>query len=343
MILLYASSLSLSLLHCTNNLWQEFGTDIVGEDNKTIILHVVTSIACFLHIEGRTARNIQRLSATAPPAKRRQGTGALGGTVAHKRPMLQPQQSSNVSIMGGMSAGARQPGSRNGLAFNHILQRPSGELQKSRETSAELGAVVGTMGEIENIMGEGHHPNLPSYSHVLPPVRPPFQHQQQQPSQLSQPSSEQGPSSALLQSPQSQLSETQSTLHSREEKVRSLEALLSEHDNIECDVSRLQDFIEEQRERQCMTQHMCDEDEDKGDSWSVCTVVPRVLETVQEEDETSKRARRGAPGGKNLEGRTCPSHPPSACVTTTSSPAGEARLLLLRLRRLASLRRRAGG
>lgn len=88
-----------------------------------------------------------------------------------------------------------------------------------------------------------------------------------------------------MQTLQSQLSETRATLHSQEEKVRSLESLLSEQDSIKRDVSTLRDYIEEQRDRQHMSQHMRDEDEDEDDSRSVCTVVPHELETVHEEDE----------------------------------------------------------
>lgn len=188
-------------------------------------------------------------------------------------------------------------------------------------------------------MGGGKHPDLPAYSHILPPVCPLSQHhQQQQPSQPSQLSSEQGPLSALLQSLQSQLSETQSTLLSHEEKVQSLEALPGEQDGIKRNVSTLRDFIEEQRERQHMTQHMRDEDEDEDDSRSICTVVPRELE--RKTRETSKRAsRRGVREGKNLKGRTYLSRPLSACTTTASSPAGEVRLLLLQLRMPASPKR----
>lgn len=54
----------------------------------------------------------------------------------------------------------------------------SGELQKSRETSAEIGAVAGAMGEIENVMAGGQRPNLPPYPHALP-SGPPSQHAQQ--------------------------------------------------------------------------------------------------------------------------------------------------------------------
>lgn len=80
-----------------------------------------------------------------------------------------------------------------------------------------------------------------------------------------------------MQTLQSQLSEMQATLRNQEEKLQSLESLLSEQDSIKRDVSTLWDSTEEQRDRQHMSQHMRDEDED--DSRSVCTVVPHELET----------------------------------------------------------------
>ena len=200
--------------------------------------------------------------------------------------MLQPQ-SSGVGIMGGMGGGARQPG-RNGLTFDHILQRLSGELQKSRETGAELGAVAGAMGEIENVMGGGQPPNLPPYPHVLPPVRPPSQHPQQHPHQQQQ--GDAAPSSAALQALQNQLTETQASLSSHVDKVRTLESLLSDHENIKRDVLHLRELIEEQRQHERLVaqrvREMHDEDDDEDDRRSVHTIVPHELESVPEEDET---------------------------------------------------------
>lgn len=187
--------------------------------------------------------------------------------------------------MGGMGGGARQP-SRNGLTIEHILQRLSGELQKSRETTVELGAVAGAMGEIENMMGGGQPSSLPPYPQQLPPVR--SQQQQQQLGQQNQqgqnqPHKADHEPSLALQALQSQLVDTQTLLHNHVEKVRTLEVLLSEQDDIKRDVNALRDLIEEQRDRHRLSsQH----DDDDDDSRSVHTVVPHELESVPEEDET---------------------------------------------------------
>jgi hypothetical protein len=46
----------------------------------------------------------------------------------------------------------RQPG-KSGLTFDHILSRLQGELQKSRETGAELHNVTSAMSDIHDTLG----------------------------------------------------------------------------------------------------------------------------------------------------------------------------------------------
>lgn len=62
---------------------------------------------------------------------------------------MQPQ---GLVGMGGMGGAARQPG-KSGLTFDHILSRLQGELQKSRETGAELHSLTGAMNEIHETLG----------------------------------------------------------------------------------------------------------------------------------------------------------------------------------------------
>jgi hypothetical protein len=64
------------------------------------------------------------------------------------------QQPSSLGGLGGMSGGIRQPG-KTGLSFDVILSRLQGELQKSRETGAELNTLTGAMGEIHDTLGGG--------------------------------------------------------------------------------------------------------------------------------------------------------------------------------------------
>ena len=54
--------------------------------------------------------------------------------------------------MGGMGGSMRTPG-KSGLTFDHILSRLQGELQKSRETGAELQTLTGAVTEIQDTLG----------------------------------------------------------------------------------------------------------------------------------------------------------------------------------------------
>jgi hypothetical protein len=53
-----------------------------------------------------------------------------------------------------MGGSMRPPGSsaKSGLTFDHILSRLQGELQKSRETGAELQGLNGAMGDISETL-----------------------------------------------------------------------------------------------------------------------------------------------------------------------------------------------
>lgn len=62
---------------------------------------------------------------------------------------MQPQ---GLGGMGGMGGSMRPPG-KSGLTFDHILSRLQGELQKSRETGAELHNLTGAMTEIHDTLG----------------------------------------------------------------------------------------------------------------------------------------------------------------------------------------------
>ena len=181
--------------------------------------------------------------------------------------------------MGGMGGGARQPG-RSGLSFEHIMNKLQSELARSRETGAELNQVMGAMGDIENVLNGNQPPNLPPYPQ-LPPVRPPQQHAPQTQPQTQEVES----TSAALQALQAQLAETQASLSSHVEKIRTLEAMLSDHDTIRREVDNLRMLIQEQREHQHIVNHHIQED-DEDDRRSIHTITPHELESVPEEDET---------------------------------------------------------
>ena len=68
--------------------------------------------------------------------------------------------------MGGMGANMHAPG-KSGITFDHILSHLQGELQKSRETGAELHSLTGAMNDIHEAFG-GNLVRQSSYCFVLP-------------------------------------------------------------------------------------------------------------------------------------------------------------------------------
>ena len=73
----------------------------------------------------------------------------FAGNQSQRRPQLAQQ---GIAGMGGMGGSMRPPG-KSGLTFDHILSRLQGELQKSRETGAELHTLTGAMTEIHDTLG----------------------------------------------------------------------------------------------------------------------------------------------------------------------------------------------
>ena len=130
---------------------QEFGIDIVGEDNKTIIHHKVAArVSCILTAEeaaaaAREAYSYQQQQMQAAAA----GPSSING--AQRRPSLQPQ-ANGLSGIGGLGGGMRPPGKSSGLTFDHIISRLQGELSKSRETGTDLNNVSGSINEIGDII-----------------------------------------------------------------------------------------------------------------------------------------------------------------------------------------------
>jgi hypothetical protein len=106
---------------------------------------------------------------------------------AQQRRPQPPQQ--GLAGMGGMGGSMRPPG-KSGLSFDVILSRLQGELQKSRETGAELNTLTGAMNDIHETLGGGgpvcighifpvdyrvHDADLFSpqiFPHTQPPFRP---------------------------------------------------------------------------------------------------------------------------------------------------------------------------
>ncbi|KAI0002558.1 hypothetical protein BJV74DRAFT_816541 [Russula compacta] len=290
----------------------EFGIDIVGEDNKTIVHHKVAArVVCVLtEQEAQLAARVE--SHQNPPSLSTLPSqpGSSNGTTAFnftgtqnaagpaRRPALQQQA---LGGMGGMGANMRVPG-KSGITFDHILSRLQGELQKSRETGAELHSLTGAMNEIHETLGGSLPQSLPPYPQTLPPVLPP---QQPHPTE-----SDPNPSSttatttnSALSELQAQLQETQVSLASHVDKIRSLDSLLAEHEVIKREVTSLRELLEEEkrepeqirggRSRAEPQQQQLPEDEDgdlqpdddDDDARSIATVTTRELERVEEEDE----------------------------------------------------------
>jgi hypothetical protein len=322
--------------------YQEFGIDIVGEDNKTIVHHKVAArVVCVLTEQDAQAAARAEAQQNPPTyGAPGQGPGVAGGPNAfnfagataggsngmpgqpQRRTTMQPQ---GLMGMGGMGGGARQPG-KSGLTFDHILSRLQGELQKSRETGAELHSLTGAMNEIHDTLGgnivssfilcfspvflilSSQPPNHPPYPQTLPPVVPPQPPQSSDQSNGSSssaaaPAPRSPDSSSALAELQSQLQDTQLSLATHVEKIRTLEGMLAEHEAIKREVSAMRDMMEERRREMELIRlrtespsqlrrhrsHVDDQSDeyssDDDDARSISTIVPHELERVDEEDE----------------------------------------------------------
>lgn len=290
----------------------EFGIDIIGEDNKTTIHHKVAArVMCVFTEEDaqHAARWEQAQSNSNHPAISAQQSGAAGGSqfsfgqgqaapqAAQRRPTLQSQA---LGVMGGMGGSVRPPG-KSGLSFDHILSRLQGELQKSRETGAELHSITTAMNDLQDTMGGALPPNLPPLPHNLPPVRQPQPPTANEANQS--PESGTVPVSALSEL-RSQLHETQESLASHVDKVRALEDMLAEHEAIKSEITTLRELMDERKREfellrhesaSLSSAHQANGHHDElrsgryrgedDDTSSIHTIVPHELERVDEEDE----------------------------------------------------------
>ncbi|KAG8955461.1 hypothetical protein FRC04_008812 [Tulasnella sp. 424] len=270
----------------------EFGIDIVGEDNKTIIHHkVAANVVCVLTPDDLA--NIPMHHSGGP--NNRRGLGS----------QLQANQAQN-NALGGMG-GAPRAG-KSGLTFDHILSRLQTELAKSRETGSELQTLNGALVDVQDTLGGALPPNLPPYPSNLPPVRPP-------PATAEQAAGAAGRSTSppidpsQLTNLQTQLHDTQSTLQQHLDKIRHLENYVTEQESIKREVTFIKDQMEE-RKREVeilLMQRRRDEDDggrfsrrremvddDDEDARSVATVTPDD-DSEDEEDRRRRREELGRP------------------------------------------------
>ncbi|EKM56851.1 uncharacterized protein PHACADRAFT_254197 [Phanerochaete carnosa HHB-10118-sp] len=300
----------------------EFGIDIVGEDNTTIVHHKVAArvVCVFTEQDAEAAARVEAqqnpptygaLGGQGPGIAGQPGAfgfaGANGAGAnnvmpgAQRRGTMQPQ---GLVGMGGMGGSARPPG-KSGLTFDHILSRLQGELQKSRETGAELHSLTNAMNDIHETLGGNIPPAAGPYPQTLPPVVPPQAQRPNDASASAQASRSPDSSSSALNELQSQLHETQMSLTSHMEKIHTLEGMLAEHEAIKQEVSAMRELMEERKrdmellrlQTQSPTnlrrQRSHSDDEyasDDDDARSISTVVPHELERVDEEDEESLAA-----------------------------------------------------
>ncbi|KAH7921658.1 hypothetical protein BV22DRAFT_1132085 [Leucogyrophana mollusca] len=285
----------------------EFGIDIIGEDNKTTIHHKVAArVMCvFTEEDVQIAARVEQMQSGNPSISgvpSQQATTSAnpsfsfaqnqnGPAAQQRRPTLQSQ---GLGGMGGMGGSMRPPG-KSGLSFDHILSRLQGELQKSRDTGAELHSLTNAMNEIHDTLGGSLPPNLPHYPQNLPPIRP------AQPTNANEPNPPSDAASSIpasaLSELRSQLHETQASLASHVDKVRALEDMLAEHEAIKSEVASLREMVDEQKRHadhiasrsptrhRDERMHHAEFESDDDDAGSIRTIVPHELERVEEEDE----------------------------------------------------------
>ncbi|KAG8814741.1 hypothetical protein FRC17_000992 [Serendipita sp. 399] len=265
----------------------EFGIDIVGEDNQTIIHHKVAArVQCILTQEDL---NEAQQAAYAQQAQH-QGIGhpqqnhLPQGHPGQRRPSLHgaPNHQSNL---GALAPVGRVP-NKSGLSFDLILSRLQNEVQRSRETSAELHSLTAAMSEIHDSLGGVSSQAIPAYPHALPPVR-----HDVDPVALPAPPQD----TTVITTIQEQLHQTQSILSTHVEKIQNLglESIVGEHDGIKREIGMLRDLIDQQKHELVNNQpHPRGVDDDDDDARSISTVVPGEQFVDEELDDENLEERR---------------------------------------------------
>ncbi|CAE6449589.1 hypothetical protein ACGC1H_005604 [Rhizoctonia solani] len=255
----------------------EFGIDIVGEDNKTIIHHkVATRVFVVLTPEDAQAaarehhahlQHQQQALFAQQQHQHQQHAAQQAQAIARRQQGPLSGNNSQLGGLGGLGQGQARPGSK-GLSFDHILNKLQMELQRSRETGQELQHLTTAMSDIQDTMGGGAIPPPPPQHQLIPPVRQPT-------------------SDAEVSAMQNQLRETQSSLQAHVDKIRALDRLVEEHEAIKREVGSMREMLTRTRsplEEGDLGEHggnMLDSQQDfddDSDSRSVCTIVPEEEE-----------------------------------------------------------------
>ncbi|PVG03389.1 hypothetical protein CPB86DRAFT_447543 [Serendipita vermifera] len=269
----------------------EFGIDIVGEDNQTIIHHKVSArVQCILSQEDLNAA--QSHAAYAQQAQHNLAHPQQGhlqqAPPGQRRPSLHGPQNHQGSL-GALAPVGRVP-NKNGLSFDLILNRLQSEVQRSRETSAELHSLTSAMSEIHDSLGGVSTQPIPAYPHTLPPVR----HESDPGAQQLPPPPPDIPAISNLQE---QLHQTQSLLSTHVEKIHSLglESIVGEHDGIKREIGMLRDMIDQRKhevDHEVNAPHHSRVLDDDDDARSVSTVVAGERYSEDELDEENDEERR---------------------------------------------------
>ncbi|CEL62663.1 putative protein C3H7,13 OS=Schizosaccharomyces pombe (strain 972 / ATCC 24843) GN=SPBC3H7.13 PE=1 SV=1 [Rhizoctonia solani AG-1 IB] len=260
----------------------EFGIDIVGEDNKTIIHHkVATRVFVVLTPEDAQAaarehhahlQHQQQALFAQQQHQHQQHAAQQAQAIARRQQGPLSGNNPQLGGLGGLGQGQARPGSK-GLSFDHILNKLQMELQRSRETGQELQSLTTAMNDIQDTMGGGAIPPPPPQHQLIPPVRQPT-------------------ADTDVSAMQNQLRETQSSLQAHVDKIRALDRLVEEHEAIKREVGTMREMLSRNRSplqleegdlgehggNMLDSQQQQEDFDDDSDTRSVCTIVPEEEE-----------------------------------------------------------------
>ncbi|KAJ9100510.1 hypothetical protein QFC21_003550 [Naganishia friedmannii] len=214
----------------------EFGIDIISEDNKTIVHHKVSAKAyCVFNVDD-AGLSVRELSQYYPHDPRQSmGPQRRNGNQGPLQAGVNPSgQSLGLNMM---SAGGKAAG----LNFDHVLHRLQTELQKSKDTGADLQNLTGTMTDIQETLNGNLPPdeNGNANQYIPPHFRPLPEN--------GIPDAAMGNTTATIAALQAQLSSTQSILISHKDRIRALETLLNEQEAIKEEVLGIRQQLEESK------------------------------------------------------------------------------------------------
>lgn len=254
----------------------EFGIDIMGEDNKSIIHH---KVACrvFLVMTAEEALGLRHDFAALYRG------GIAGSTLNHH--VVGPGAEGGLRRKMGSAGGYGAGGSVNGMmSFDHILHRLQAELQKSRETAGELGSLNAAMSDIGETLGGGLPPmQNPPYQHLVPSSNDPNAAAKEE-EQRRQRTDEANARAAELKTLEDQVKETQQALQAHIDRLAVFESRLDDNEGIKADILSMQEQVRNAQSEAAEAKlllaskksalHDNDDDDDTASVMSMDTVMP---------------------------------------------------------------------